>query len=75
MNKNLRIIFTSDIHGYFFNTDYMDREVKHQGLLHLATRYNKDDETLIIDGEIYFKAPHLHILVRCKSLLIKSHEL
>lgn len=50
MNKNLRIIFTSDIHGYFFNTDYMDREVKHQGLLHLATRYNKDDETLIIDG-------------------------
>lgn len=50
MNKNLRIIFTSDIHGYFFNTDYMDREVKHQGLFHLATRYNKDDETLIIDG-------------------------
>ena len=50
MNKNLRIIFTSDIHGYFFNTDYMDREIKPQGLLHLATRYNKDDETLIIDG-------------------------
>ena len=48
--KQIRIIFTSDIHGYFYPTDYLDRERKSKGLLHIAQTYHKDGNTLILDG-------------------------
>ena len=50
MKQVLRIIFTSDVHGYFFPTDYNDRNEKPMGLFHIASRFNKDENTLIIDG-------------------------
>lgn len=48
--KQIRIIFTSDIHGYFYPTDYRDRERKPKGLLHIAQTFHKDGNTLIMDG-------------------------
>ena len=48
--KQVRIIFTSDIHGYFYLTDYLDRERKPKGLLHIAQTFHKDGNTLILDG-------------------------
>ena len=48
--KQIRIIFTSDIHGYFYPTDYLDRERKPKGLLHIAQAFRKDGNTLILDG-------------------------
>ncbi|MFH7428722.1 hypothetical protein, partial [Pseudomonas syringae group genomosp. 7] len=48
--KQVRIIFTSDIHGYFYPTDYLDRERKPKGLLHIAQTFQKDGNTLILDG-------------------------
>lgn len=48
--KQVRIIFTSDIHGYFYPTDYLDRERKPKGLLHIAQIFHKDGNTLILDG-------------------------
>lgn len=50
MKQVLRIIFTSDVHGYFFPTDYNDRNEKPMGLFHIASKFNKDENTLIIDG-------------------------
>lgn len=50
MERNLKIIFTSDMHGYFFPTDYLDEKLKNVGLLHNSQRFNKDKNTLIIDG-------------------------
>src|SRR5699024_8592702 len=50
MKQVLRIIFTSDVHGYFFPTDYNDRNEKPMGVFHIASKFNKDENTLIIDG-------------------------
>ncbi|MEQ2041765.1 bifunctional metallophosphatase/5'-nucleotidase [Mediterraneibacter gnavus] len=49
MNQ-IRIIFTSDIHGYFYPTDYTDRIKKAKGLLHIAQYFHKDGNTMILDG-------------------------
>lgn len=50
MDKNLRLIFTSDIHGYFFPTDFISKDKKQLGLLHIASKFNRNENTLIIDG-------------------------
>ena len=46
----IRIIFTSDIHGYFYPTDYIDRAKKAKGLLHIAQYFHKDGNTMVLDG-------------------------
>lgn len=46
----LKIIHTSDLHGYFFPTDYLDREKKNTGYLSLLNNIKKDDHTIITDG-------------------------
>lgn len=46
----MKIYYTSDVHGYFFPTDYLDRDFKETGLLCAANNYKKDENTLIIDG-------------------------
>lgn len=46
----LKIIHTSDLHGYFFPTDYLDREKKNVGYLSLLNNIKKDDHTIITDG-------------------------
>lgn len=48
--KRLRIYFTSDCHGHFFPMDYSTGKPKVGGLLNLMTQFDKDDDTLIIDG-------------------------
>ncbi|MGL4874479.1 MAG: bifunctional metallophosphatase/5'-nucleotidase [Clostridium sp.] len=48
--KNLKIYFTSDIHGFIFQTDYRDFEKKELGLLNIINEFDKDKNTLVIDG-------------------------
>ncbi|MDO4437860.1 MAG: bifunctional UDP-sugar hydrolase/5'-nucleotidase [Eubacteriales bacterium] len=48
--KRIRVIFTSDVHGYFYPTDYADRTKKAKGLLHIAQYFHKDGNTMILDG-------------------------
>lgn len=48
--KSLRIYFTSDVHGYVYPTDYLDNDRKDIGLLNCMNHYQKDGNTLIIDG-------------------------
>ena len=47
MNK-LTIWYTSDTHGYLFDTDFASREPRDQGLL--GFDFPKDGNTLVIDG-------------------------
>lgn len=48
--KNIKIYFTSDIHGYIYPTDYTDNNKKPLGLLNIIHSFNKDENTLIIDA-------------------------
>lgn len=49
-DKNLKIYFTSDVHGYFYPTSYGDHLVKSMGLFQCAPHFEKDENTLVIDG-------------------------
>lgn len=44
----MTIWYTSDTHGYLFDTDFASREPRDQGLL--GFRFEKDENTLVIDG-------------------------
>lgn len=48
--KNFTIYFTSDLHGYIYPTDYRSREERDIGLFKCASQFQKDGNTLIIDG-------------------------
>ena len=48
--KQLKLYFTSDLHGYVYPTDYTDRTEKPMGMLNIVSNYKKDGNTLIIDG-------------------------
>lgn len=49
----MKIFYTSDIHGYFMPTDYMDMETKPMGLISASKNYVKSENSLIIDcGDI-----------------------
>lgn len=48
--KKIKIMFTSDIHGHFYPTDYLDSKKKPAGLFHIAQEFHKDENTLILDG-------------------------
>lgn len=50
MNQNLKIYFTSDVHGYFFPTSYASREAQNRGLLKCAGKFQKDGNTLVMDA-------------------------
>lgn len=50
MNQNLTIYFTSDMHGYFFPTNYASREEQCRGLLKCAQGFAKDGNTLVLDA-------------------------
>lgn len=47
----IKILFTSDLHGYIFPTDYISKEEKNIGLSKLSTVINeeKDENTILID--------------------------
>ena len=44
--KNLKIYFTSDMHGYIYPTNYVDRIEKNIGLLNIMSNFKKDANTL-----------------------------
>lgn len=48
--KNLKIYFTSDMHGFVYPTDYTNNDDKHLGMLNVINSFTKDENTLIIDG-------------------------
>lgn len=48
--STLKIYFTSDIHGYFYPTSYGDKKRKEMGLFACADGFQKDENTLVIDG-------------------------
>lgn len=47
--KNLKIYFTSDMHGFIYPTDYTDNNFKNMGMLNIINSFDKDENTLIID--------------------------
>lgn len=48
--KKLKICYTSDIHGYFYPTTYADEKRENMGLFGCVADFQKDEETLVIDG-------------------------
>ncbi|MTD42101.1 bifunctional metallophosphatase/5'-nucleotidase [Erwinia sp. CPCC 100877] len=50
MKQQLKIYYTSDVHGYLFPTNYADTKEKDLGLLKCIPNFQKDGNTLIIDG-------------------------
>lgn len=48
--KKLKIYYTSDTHGYLFPTNYASRDEMNMGLFKLAACWEKDGNSLIIDG-------------------------
>ncbi|WP_206913226.1 2',3'-cyclic-nucleotide 2'-phosphodiesterase/3'-nucleotidase [Enterococcus sp. DIV0840] len=50
MKQQLKIYYTSDVHGYLFPTNYADTQEKNMGLLKCIPNFQKDENTLLIDG-------------------------
>lgn len=50
MRKSVKIYYTSDLHGFFYPTNYADKETKAMGLFHCASQFQKHTNTLVIDG-------------------------
>ena len=50
MEKQAKIYYTSDVHGYLFPTSYGDREERPMGLLNCISDFKKDGNTLVFDG-------------------------
>ncbi|WP_430603228.1 2',3'-cyclic-nucleotide 2'-phosphodiesterase/3'-nucleotidase [Enterococcus sp. DIV0724b] len=50
MKQQMKIYYTSDVHGYLFPTNYADTQEKDMGLLKCIPNFKKDENTLIIDG-------------------------
>jgi len=48
--KTLKIYFTSDMHGFVYPTDYTDSAKKPIGMLNIINSFEKDENTLVIDG-------------------------
>lgn len=48
--KDLKIYFTSDMHGYFSPIDYGTNKKIQSGMINCASEYLKKENTLIIDG-------------------------
>lgn len=52
---DLKIYYTSDVHGYLLPTDYSDSEIKPIGLLSASEQFERDENTLLIDGGDMFQ--------------------
>ena len=50
VRRTLRVIFTADCHGYFYPTDYFGAQDENMGLLKLIASFERDENTLVIDG-------------------------
>lgn len=50
MNEQLTLYFTSDTHGYFLPTDFLNDVEQDMGLAKIKTMIEKDGNTLLVDG-------------------------
>ncbi|MEG0852420.1 MAG: bifunctional UDP-sugar hydrolase/5'-nucleotidase [Angelakisella sp.] len=50
MEKQLKIYYTSDTHGFLFPTSYLNREDTPMGLFRVIENFKKDGNTLVLDG-------------------------
>ena len=50
MEKSIKIYYTSDIHSYFFPTNYLSNQKSNIGLFSVCSQFERTDNTLIIDG-------------------------
>jgi 2',3'-cyclic-nucleotide 2'-phosphodiesterase/3'-nucleotidase len=48
--KSCTMLYTSDIHGYLFPTNYADNTARPMGLLSCSHFFEKDGNTLVLDG-------------------------
>ena len=48
--KKMKIYDTSDVHGYLYPTDYLSNKAQGMGLMQAITDFDKDENTLVIDG-------------------------
>lgn len=62
MNR-MTIWFTSDTHGYLYDTDFLSREPRNLGLLGFS--FPKDENTLVIDGGDTIQGSPLTYYCRC----------
>lgn len=61
--KNFKLYYTSDVHGYLLPTDDIQTGAQPLGLANAATHFQKDAQTLIIDGGDMFQgSPMLQYL-------------
>lgn len=61
--KQFKIYYTSDVHGYLFPTDYIKKTSQPQGLINVAANFDKNGNTIIIDGgDMYQGSPLLQYL-------------
>ena len=67
--KNLKVYFTSDLHGYMYPTDYIDRSQKNIGLLNIINQFEKDGNTLIIDAGNTIQSSLLLIILATLNLM------
>ena len=67
--KNLKVYFTSDLHGYMYPTDYIDRSQKNIGLLNIINQFEKDCNTLIIDAGDTIQGSLLLIILATLNLM------
>lgn len=62
MKKQLTIYYTSDVHGYFSPIDYASGNGIPSGLANCISNFEKDGNTLIIDGRGYPAGQPVHLL-------------
>ena len=67
--KNLKVYFTSDLHGYMYPPDYIDRSQKNIGLLNIINQFEKDGNTLIIDAGDTIQGSLLLIILATLNLM------
>ena len=46
----MRIVYTSDVHSYLFPTTYYEKGERNVGLMRIAESFEKDDDTVVVDG-------------------------
>lgn len=68
MTPKLTIFYTSDTHGYVFPTNFIDEAVRPQGLLGMIPQFQKDGNTLILDGGDTIQGSPLTYYCRKKGL-------
>ncbi len=49
MNKQIKIYFTSDTHGFLYPTNYQNNQEMPMGVMKIINDYKKDENSLVID--------------------------